>query len=233
MDLTADVIRQRARYYRTLVVTVVAFSIASLIAAVVLQSWRALALLPFVVPFCASFFFVDAWLMARWRRRVLGLWARGTVDLVAFRGMMSADSPLPRQTMGSMVQTLPLAALDSEPGGNRQWLALTAAGIDAHQTYSMAAAAAGLAAGASAIATAIIVRSVMPLIALALAPLAVVVSRLFAAWTLRRSIPRTAQLRHEGIDPHAFASAAALLHWRSIPPKERDRVLSVLNGTRP
>jgi hypothetical protein len=231
---TVDVLRRRARTYRTLVVAVVLVCASSVAAAVALWSWRPLSALTLVLWFCGVFFALDAWSVAQWRGRVLKAWVEGAFDLETFRRMIAGRSDLPQRTLSAMLGPLPKGecerAVSTDPR-MRSWLVIMLGGIHARQTYRAVAVALATAIAAIAVMAAARSLSWTPLTALAATPLPIVLARIIAVRRLQRDAERACPIPAGGIESEAFRRAAAELDWVLIPAAERDARLAAL--TRP
>jgi len=100
----------RARYFRNLIVTVVAIGSASITGAAFARALKPLAGLLLMLLACGLFFLLDARLLVCWRSRLLAAWVNKEIDLHALRQSVNALPKLPRETLASMLATLPSAA---------------------------------------------------------------------------------------------------------------------------
>ncbi len=109
LDRMVSTIERRATQHRNHVIAVVLVTIAALVVAATARSWPTLAALLLLVPVSGGFFVQDLAAVDRWRAAVLGAWARGELDLAAFRTAVCAHPGLPPETLTAMLATLPSA----------------------------------------------------------------------------------------------------------------------------
>jgi hypothetical protein len=234
LEATRATIYRRSRRYRTLVILVALLPPVSIIAAITLRSWLPLvgALLP--LPLCTAYLSLDLRLVARWRRRVVGLWADGALDIDAFRQAARAMRTFPTQTVASMLDSLPSEAAVPDDRlmslAIRRLLAQTLHAIDERAAREMTAVAVAATLSVAGVAAAIGTASWLPALSVILAPMLVSFSRRSAMFVLRRSIPTTMRLIEAGIDPAVFATEAARLDWRRTSGGERDQLIAALRG---
>jgi hypothetical protein len=233
--LTTETIHRRTTRYRTLVVIFVLVAATCILGAAIQRSWLGFLGLLLLIPLGAAFFSLDAWLVARWRRQILELWADSGLDLQNFRKMMMSMAALPPRTVAAMVDTLPLSAdadgVRPADAGLRRLLVQVLRGIDARDTYGSTARAAAITLTVVAMITAAAGHTWTPVFAVALAPVFVAGSRAMATHALRRAIPAPSGLRDAGLTPAVFVAAVSQIAWRGIPAKQRNRFLKAVSGS--
>jgi len=104
---TITTIDTRARYFRNLVVSVVVLTLGSMGWVAVTWTFLPLAGLLLLIPAGGLFFFLDAKLLNDWRSRLLDAWVRKEIELRGFCDAVSAIPTLPKETLQSMLATLP------------------------------------------------------------------------------------------------------------------------------
>jgi len=93
-----------------LIVAVVALSLGSIGWALLARTLAPLSGLLLLLPACGFFFLVDSRMLNNWRSQLFDLWVRKDIDFRAFSDAMSAVPRLPKDTVHSMLDTLPKAA---------------------------------------------------------------------------------------------------------------------------
>jgi hypothetical protein len=168
IDQSTKTIDTRARYFRNLIVTVVAVALVSIISAAVARTFSPLAGLLFLFPICGFFFVLDAKLLDNWRSHLFEAWIKKDIDLRAFCEAINAVPKLPKDTVHSMLATLPTAedllAEQKSSSSTREAVAAAFTGMHARQsdTVTLKAIAAAIV-SASAIA-AVALRAWKPLL---------------------------------------------------------------------
>jgi hypothetical protein len=146
MDQTTQVIITRARYFRNLIVSVVALALALIGWAAVTRTFRPLAALFLLPPACGLFFLLDGKLLHNWRSHLLDPWIRREIDFQAFYKAITAVPNLPKDTLQSMLATLPhapdLIAEHGIPPSTREAVAAAVEDIYACQSDVLALKAA-------------------------------------------------------------------------------------------
>jgi hypothetical protein len=104
---TITTIDTRTRYFRNLVVAMVLVTVSSIGAAALTWTFLPLAGLLLLFPAWGIFFFVDGKLLNDWRSRLLYAWVRKDIELRGFCDAVSAIPTLPKETVQSMLATLP------------------------------------------------------------------------------------------------------------------------------
>jgi hypothetical protein len=109
IDQTAKAIDTRARYYRNLIVAVVALALGSIGCAAVTWTVPPLASILLLIPACGFFFFLDGRLLDHWRSRLVDTWIKKDIDFAGLCKAVNAIPTLPKDTLRSMLATLPRA----------------------------------------------------------------------------------------------------------------------------
>lgn len=178
-------LEKRARYFRNQGVAVVLVGAVSMVAAMAAQSpVPLLGILLLLVP-SGMFFVADGKVLDRWRSQLLTPWARGELDMAAFRAAIRANPALPKGTIEGMLATLPdagdLAAEQRMSTPTRQAIAAATLANYRSNSDAMALKAAASAVGGAALIAAAAMRRWEPLAAL-VCPLLVPVA---VAWMRR------------------------------------------------
>lgn len=233
IDETARLIERRASSYRNLVVAVVTLGAASIAAALWARNWWPWPCVLLVVPVCGFFYHHDARLVSRWRSELLARWTTGEMDLSALVDALRASPTLPKDTLGAMLGTLPVAG--SARGehdvsrSSRSAVAAVVTAIHAAQTDVIALRTAASALTAVAGIAAVVLGTWYPLsfAAVACLPLALAarVKRLrlggaIAAVRIAQAAADFRQVEVEGL--------LSTLEWRPVSSAERTRVMAAL-----
>lgn len=107
LTLTAHTFDRRTRWYRNLVIVVVGLPALCIVTAAVTMRWHPLAGILFLVPLCCLFFCFDAFLVRKWQKFVLALWAQGELDLGGFVQAVSAIRTIPEKTLRGLLAVVP------------------------------------------------------------------------------------------------------------------------------
>src|ERR1700735_2793584 len=142
IDQTARIIDTRAKYFRNLIVAVVALALGSIGCAAVTRTVPPLAAILLVVPACGFFFFLDGRLLDNWRSRLIDAWIKKDIDFAVFHKAVNVVPTLPKDTLRSMLVTLPrsrdLIAEQGISSATRQGVAAAIEGIYACQSDALA-----------------------------------------------------------------------------------------------
>ena len=116
---TITTIDSRARYFRNLVVAVVVLTLASIGGAAVTWTFSPLTGLLLIFPAYGVFFFLDAKLVNDWRSQLFDACLRKDIEFRDFCDAVSAIPTLPKDTLHSMLATLPAPGDLIEQGKKR------------------------------------------------------------------------------------------------------------------
>ena len=188
IDRTTKIIDTRARYLRNLIVIVVALTLISIIGAAVARGFFPLTGLLLLLPACGFFFVLDANLLANWQSNLLEAWVKKEIDLRALCEALNAVPKLPKETLRSMLATLPSAGdLLGEQrisSSTREAVAAAVADIHARQSDTVALKAAAAAIVSASVIFAMALRMWEPL----LGNLAVFLLPILRAWLNRKRL---------------------------------------------
>ncbi len=107
IEHTTRAVDTRARYYRNLIVAVIVLSLGSLAWAAATRTVSPLVGLLLLLPTCGFFFFLDEKLLTDWRSGLIGPWVKKDLDFMSFRQALESIPKLPRDTLRTMLATLP------------------------------------------------------------------------------------------------------------------------------
>jgi hypothetical protein len=186
IDRTTNTIDTRARYFRNLIVIVVTLTLVSIIGAAVARRFFPLTGLLLLLPTCGFFFVLDSKLLGNWRSRLLEAWAKKDIDFRALYEALNAVPKLPKETLRSMLATLPSAGdLPAEQrisSSTREAVAAAVADIHARQSDTVVLKAAFTAIVSTSVIVAMALRIWEPL----LGNVAVFVLPISKAWLNRK-----------------------------------------------
>jgi hypothetical protein len=166
---TITTIDNRACYFRNLVVAVVVLTLAFIGWAAVTGTFSPLVGLLLLLPAYGVFFFLDAKLLNDWRAQLLDAWVRKEIEFRAFCDAVSAIPTLPKDTLHSMLTTLPSAGdLPAEQGSSssstREAAAALTTTMHACESDAMALKATGLAISSGSLIIAVILWMWQPIL---------------------------------------------------------------------
>ncbi len=186
IDWTTGTIDQRAKYFRNLIIVVVAIIFLSIIWAAFIRSDAPLAGFLLLLPTCGFFFVLDSKLLDDWQSRLLEAWVKKDIDFRALYEALNAIPKLPKETLRSMLATLPSAGdLPAEQrisSSTREAVAAAVTDIHACQSDTVALKAAATAIVSTSVILAMALRMWQPL----LGNLAVFVLPILKAWLNRK-----------------------------------------------
>jgi hypothetical protein len=169
LDQTTNTIDSRARYFRNLVVMVVVLTLGSIGWAAVAWSVSPLATLLLLLPLCGLFFFLDAKILNDWRSQLLDAWIKKDIEFCGFCDAASAIPTLPKDTLQSMLATLPSAGdLPAEQriaSSTREAVAALTTTMHACQSDALALKASGFAIATGSLVMTVILWMWQPLLA--------------------------------------------------------------------
>lgn len=195
---TITTINSRARYFRNLVVAVVVLTVGSLGGAAVTWTFSPLAGLLLLLPVGGLFFCLDANLLNDWRSRLLDAWVKKHIEFRAFCDAVSAIPTLPKETLQSMLATLPSAGdLSTEQrisSGTREVTAARATAIYVCQSDAMALKATGFAIATGSLFIAVILWMWQPILGITVLALVPLMRKWLRRRRLRALRERTAEI---------------------------------------
>ena len=107
IDQTTKAIDTRAKYFRNLIVAVTMLCLSSLGWAIAARTLSPLSGLLLLFPLCSFFFLLDGSILDHWRSRLVEIWIQKNMDFKIFCDVISAVQGLPKNTLASMLATLP------------------------------------------------------------------------------------------------------------------------------
>jgi len=225
IDHTTKSIDTRARYFRNLIVIVVTLTLASIIAAAVARRFFPLAGLLLLLPACGFFFVLDAKLLGNWQSHLLEAWVRKDVDFRALCEALNAVPKLPKETLRSMLATLPSAGdLPAEQrisSNTREAVAAAVTDIQARQSDTVALKAAAAAIVSMSVIVAMALGTWEPL----LGNLAVFLLPILRVWLNRKRIGQVKKRTLAARAKPDFSNEKYGQLVKSLPPAAADTSL--------
>lgn len=234
IDRTTGTIDRRAKYFRNLIVVVVLVSLGSISWAIFARSILPLSSFLLLFPACGLFFFLDGMLLIEWRSLLLEGWARGELDFSAFLPAVGAIPTLPKNTLQSMLATLPSAGdllTEQKVSPNtREAVAVVVTTIHACRSDIVAFRAAAFVIVAVSAILAATLRMWQPLcviMLLATMPLLLYWSR---CWRLKGARERTLTVqRLPEFNMEKYSELVANLHWEPFSTSTKDEFIKKSN----
>jgi hypothetical protein len=223
---TITTIDTRTRYFRNLVVAMVLVTVSSIGAAALTWTFLPLAGLLLLFPAWGIFFFVDGKLLNDWRSRLLYAWVRKDIELRGFCDAVSAIPTLPKETVQSMLATLPsvgdLTAEQQISSSTREAAAARATAIYACQSDAVALNATVFAIASCLLITAAILWMWQPIFGIAVLALLPMLRKWLRRKRLRAFRERTAAARaRPDFSNLKYAELVANLSRQPISPAEQ------------
>lgn len=103
---TLCALEDRSRFYRNLIVAVVAVSVVSLLLAVIFLRWTPLLGLILLEPLVGGFLLIDSRRVRQWGNEILQMCRAEALDYKAFQETITKFGHLPPNALGSMLSTL-------------------------------------------------------------------------------------------------------------------------------
>ena len=192
-DAAREVIVQRSRQYKWLVIGVSLGGVASVVVAIAAGSLLPL-LAGFALPSAVTgFLTLDLRAVQCWRRSALNHWVEGGLQLDLLARTLKQVPTLPAQTVAGMVETLPAWPANEVPLPMRPALARAQEELGRLALQMLMARAIAMAAAAASLAAALVARPIWLAAALPV-PLLWYAWILLVKWRVRRCRTRTLEL---------------------------------------
>jgi hypothetical protein len=223
---TITTIDTRTRLFRDFVVADVVLTFGALGWAAVIWTLLPLACLLLLFPAWGLFFLLDAKLVNEWRSRLLNAWIKKEIELTGFCEAVSAIPTLPKETLQSMLATLPsLRDLPTEQqisSSTREATAAGAASIYACQSDAIALNATAFAIAIGSLITAAILWMWQPILGIAVLALLPMLRKWLRRKRLRAFRERTAAARaRPDFSNLKYGELVANLSRQPISPAEQ------------
>ena len=231
MSLTTQAIEKRVKWFRNLIISVVAVALTSLILALIQLSWQPLMGLILFVPLCGVFLYLDSHLVNHWQERILQMWVQGDLDLTIFYNSMLTIRMFPQRMFQGMLKTLLINNQFIDSGNLNQEvkksLVHTIQTISCCQNHKIVFFSLAYTFALICIAMAGILKSWLPLFGILLVPLLLGMSNWFNSLKLRHLRRHFLEInRQEKEKFKYFIEAVSQLDWGSIPEKKKAQLLS-------
>jgi hypothetical protein len=108
IDQTTNTIDRRAKHFRNLIVAVTCICLGSLLWAGITISWHPFTGMILLLPACGIYLLYDGRELNHWRHQLFKKWIKQEIDFRALCDAVSSITTLPKDSMQSMLETLPL-----------------------------------------------------------------------------------------------------------------------------
>jgi hypothetical protein len=233
IDHTTQTIDRRAKHYRNLIIVVTFVGVGSTLWAGIAWSCLPLAGIFLLVPFCGLYFFIDEKLQNRWQHELFAHWERGELDFRALYDAVTSISTLPKNTVESMLETLPstgdLVTEQSISSSTRKAIAAVVTTIHACRSDHIAFKAAGYTITGSVLIVAAALWMWQPLLWV----FSVSMILLLRKWVKTRRLKGakegiiTAQ-KQPDFNLEKFLEIVSKIHWTPISASEKKTILATL-----
>lgn len=234
IEYTTQVIEKRARYFRNLVVLVTGISLGSMLWAAITWRWFPFIGMLLLPPVCILYLYLDARLLDRWRHDCFVKWIQTEIDFRALHTVLSAISALPRGTVQSMLETLPMEDdLERErsiTSGTREAMAAILTAIYTCRSDMQALKAAGFTLTGYALLLAVAFRMWPPLLGLSAACLAIVLQKRIKTRRVNWAGTRIATVRQlSGFNPKKVLEFSGRIQRTPLSAAEMESILAPLS----
>jgi hypothetical protein len=231
VDLTLEVIHERARRYRNLVVGV--SLIGLLLPVLALTTWSAVPLLGLLtlVPLFGLFLLLDYRQLGQWQSRLLALWLNHGLRLDIYSKTMKSHPHLPGATLGAMLDTLPrhTPPNDGPDGQNaRRAISSIQRSMHAHRASSLLVFLCAEIIAVVALAMAVYLASPAPLLLLLVIPALWTARRVWERARVRSSRRAIADLLGGQAALSTFPELVGQLDWRGVSARTQRRWMATL-----
>jgi len=235
INQTTETIDGRAKHFRNLIITVTFVGLGSILWAGIAWSWLPLAGIFLLVPFCGLYLFIDEKLLNRWQHELFAHWEMGELDFRALYNAVTAISTLPKNTVESMLETLPIAgdlvAEQSISSSTRKAIAAVVTTIHKYRSDHIAFKAAGytITGGVLIIATALWMWQ--PLLGLFTVSLVLLLRKWLKTRRIKGVRERIINAQQKpDFDLEKFLKIVSKIHWTPISASEKKTILATLSS---
>ena len=233
IDQTTQTIDRRAKHYRNLIVAVTIVGLGSIFWAGIAWSWLPLVGIFLLVPFCGLYLFIDGKLLNRWQHELFAHWERGELDFRALCDAVTAISTLPKNTVESMLETLPsagdLVTEQSISSSTRKAIAAVVTTIHACRSDGIAFKAVGYTITGSVLIVAAALWMWQPLLGILSVSLVLLLRKWLKTRRLKGIRERIITAQQEP-DFHLekFLEIVSKIYWTPISASEKKTILATL-----
>ena len=224
-------IDRRAKFFRNLIVAVTFVGLGSILWAGIAWSWLPLAGIFLLVPFCGLYFFIDEKLLNRWQHELFAHWESGVLDFRALYEAVTAISTLPKNTVESMLETLPtgenLVKEQSISSSTRKAIVAVVTTIHACRSDNIALKAAGYTITGGALIVAAALWTWHPILGVFNVCLVLLLRRWVRARRLKSAKKRIITAQQEpDFNLEKFLEITKKIHWMPITASEKQTILT-------
>ena len=234
IDHTTQTIDRRAKHYRNLIVVVTFVGLGSILGAGIAWSWLPLAGILLLVPFCGLYFFIDEKLLNQWRHGLFSDWEKGELDFRALYEAVTSISTLPKNTVESMLETLPsagdLVTEQSISTNTRHAIAAVVSAIHACRSDHIAFKAAGYSIAGGVLIATVLFWMWQPILGLFAVTLVLLLRRWVKTQRLKGARERIINAQQKpNFNLEKFLEIVSKIHWRPITAEEKKTILSAIS----
>jgi hypothetical protein len=235
IDHTTQTIDRRAKHYRNLIVVVTFVSLGSILWAGIVRSWSPLAGIFLLVPLCGLYFFFDEKLLNQWRHELFAQWEKGKLDFRALYDAVTSISTLPKNSVESMLETLPsvgdLVTEQSISSSTRHAIAAVVTAIHACRSDHVAFKAAGYSIAGGVLIAAVVFWMWQPILGLFALSLVLLLRRWVKIQRLKGAKEKIIKAQQEPeFNLEKFLEIVSKIHWSPISASEKETFLTTLCG---
>jgi hypothetical protein len=195
-------------------------------------SWElvTLAALALLLPVCGIYFFLDNRLLNGWRSKLFESWVKGELDFEVLRQTVAGLTMLPKDTLQSMLATLPSAGgILVEQGvsaSTREAIASLFMNINACRSDLIAIKVAGYTVAAGALIAAIVFWKWQPILGLAVIALVPITRNLLCHLRLRSARKKILTIKqHPDFNTEKYEEIVAAMDWTPISVQQKNKCL--------
>ena len=235
IDNTTQTIDRRAKHYRNLIIAVSFVSLGSILLAGIAWSWLPLAGIFLLIPICGLYLFFDGKLLNQWRHELFVAWVKGEIDFRAFYEAVIPISTLPKDTVQSMLETLPFAGdlvtEQSISSSTRKAIAAVVTTIHACRSDHIAFKAAGYTITGGVLIIAAALWMWQPLLGVFTVSLVLSLRKWLKTRRIKGARERIITAQQEpDFDSERFLNIISKIHWTPISASEKKTILTTLSS---
>lgn len=230
IDHITGTIDRRAKYFRNLIIFVVLNGLVSFVWAVFAWEWSALVELALLLPVCGMYFFLDSNVLNEWRLKLFESWINGEIDFEVLRQTVAGLTMLPKDTLQSMLATLPSAGdILAEQGissSTREAVASLLMSINTYRSDLIALKIAGYTVAAGALIAASVFWKWQPLLGLFVIALVPIARKLSCHLVMRRARKKTLTIKQQpDFNTEKYKELVAAMDWAPISVQQKNDFL--------
>ncbi len=229
LDLTSEILIERTKCYRALVIAFVVISLLSIVISIVTMNLWPMTGFLLLIPAYSLFLLCDGIKLNQWRTQVLISWKSKAIDINALKQALTTNKVLPPQTLDGMLETLfdagDLVTEQSVPVCVREALADALTARDNNLFIALLGKAMLQTIAVLIILSAIILNACL-LLMLLVVPIVVIVSNGYNRRILSKVVIQGKKNREASdFDIAQYQNIAKTVSWHGVSPKDKDKIL--------